>query len=248
MKAYTTLVTTRIRSLMREPVDVFFSLLFAPGLVLILGLVFNRLPENPFGQNYVETVATATPTLVLAITAVIMVPLRFSNLRTSGALRRLRLTPLKASTFVAADLTVNFIIGYIGILLAYMVCWVFFRVAVPANLLAVLGITAFGLLAFLALGYALAMLYPSPRAADGIGNALMILLVLSSGMTIPISILPERERTILQMSPTFQFSDMVSYVWHGQSQLDPWIPFTVMGAMLVIFGLMAIWRFNWDQY
>ena len=49
---------------------------------------------------------------------VLQVPVAMLTLRESGALRRLSLTPLRRSTFMATALTVHFAVGIIGMLTA----------------------------------------------------------------------------------------------------------------------------------
>ena len=82
----------------------------------------------------------------------------------------MRVTPLRPSSWIAADLSVNFILGMVGMLLALALGVVVFGVELPSRLGSVLAAAALGLVAFLAVGYLLAALYPSAGAATGIGN------------------------------------------------------------------------------
>lgn len=51
MRTYRTLVSTLARSILREPVGLFFTLIFAPMLVVILGLIFGNDPTPEFGDR-----------------------------------------------------------------------------------------------------------------------------------------------------------------------------------------------------
>src|SRR5699024_8963762 len=143
------------------------------------------------GRSFIEATLPAFPSLVLAIIGVLLVPVGQLSLRESGALRRLRLTPLRPSTFVAADLTMNFAIGMIGMLAALAVGWLVFGATPSGNLILILLAAALGLVAFLALGYTLAALYPSSAAATATATVLMPLLIPPSGSSIPLT--PIRE-------------------------------------------------------
>src|SRR5690625_4974662 len=193
--------------------------MFAPLLVLILGLIFDTGPDPVFGgRSFIEATLPAFPSLVLAIIGVVMVPVGQLSLRESGALRRLRLTPLRPSTFVAADLTMNFAIGMIGMLAALAVGWLVFGATPSGNLILILLAAALGLVAFLALGYTLAALYPSSGAATGIGNVLMLLLMLSSGAFIPLTTMPERGQAIMNFSPVRHFADLMQGLWQRSAE------------------------------
>ncbi|HJE09878.1 MAG TPA: ABC transporter permease [Corynebacterium glutamicum] len=76
-----------------------------------------------------------------------------------------------------------------------------FGVELPSNTIGVLAVCVLGLCAFLALGCALSTLYPSTEAATGLGNIMMILLMLTSGAFTPTSVMPEGIQQVIQYSP-----------------------------------------------
>jgi ABC-2 type transport system permease protein len=248
MKGYRALTATLLRSLLREPVGLFFAVIFAPALVLILGFIFDNGPDPQFGgRSFIEATLPAFPALVLSITGVLLVPVSHLTLRETGALRRLKLTPLRPVTFIAADLTVNFLIGMTGMLAALAVGWIVFGVPPSGNLAAVLLAAAFGLVAFLALGYALAGIYPSAGAATGIGNTLMLLLMISSGAFIPLRTMPDGVQKVMNFSPVRHFADLMQGLWAGDAWSAMLLPTGVLGAMIVVFGVLASALFRWER-
>lgn len=248
MTGYFSLTTTLARSRVREPVGLFFALIFAPALVLILGAIFGNEPNPEFdGRGYVDATLPAFGSLVLAIIGVMLMPVNQLTLRESGALRRLRLTPLRPITFIAADLTTNFVIGMIGMATALAVGWVAFDVSISGNLATVLAASALGLLSFLALGYTLSGLYPSSAAATGIGNILMILLMLSSGAFVPLTVMPDGVQTVMNYSPIRHFVDLIQGLWNGQAWSTLLLPTGILLAMTIAFGALGSVLFRWDQ-
>jgi ABC-2 type transport system permease protein len=248
MKGYRALAATLLRSLLREPVGLFFAVIFAPALVLILGLIFDNGPDPTFGgRSFIEATLPAFPSLVLAITGVLLVPVSHLTLRESGVLRRLRLTPLRPVTFIAADLTVNFLVGMTGMIAALAVGWLAFGVAPSDNFAAVLLAAALGLVAFLALGYTLAGIYPSSGAATGIGNTLMLLLMISSGAFIPLETMPDGVQRVMNFSPVRHFADLMQGLWEGDGWSTLLLPIGVLSAMIVVFGVLATALFRWER-
>lgn len=240
MKAYRAVLTSLFLGRMREPVGLFFSFLFAPLMVLILGTIFGNDPSADFaGQGYLDATLPAFASLVLAITGVLLLPVNQLTFRETGALRRLSLTPLRPTTFVAADLSVNFIVGFVGIVAALAVGTVLFGVELPQHLGLVLAAAAFGLVAFLALGYLLAALYPSTAAATGIGNVLMILLMMSSGAFVPLSVLSEGIRNAFEFSPARQFVMLIEGLWAGDAWSTLLVPTAVLTAMTIVCGTVG---------
>ena len=248
MTGYRALTVTLFRSLVREPVGLFFAFIFAPALVLILGLIFDNGPDpNLGGRSFIEATLPAFPSLVLAITGVLLVPVGHLTLRESGALRRLRLTPLRPATFIAADLTVNFLVGMAGMIAALAVGWLVFGVTPSGNLATVLLAAALGLVAFLALGYTLAGLYPSSGAATGIGNVLMLLLMLSSGAFVPLATMPDGVQKVMDFSPVRHFADLIQGLWEGQAWSTLLLPTGVLIAMIITFGALGTFLFRWER-
>ena len=248
MNSYRALTATLFRSLVREPVGLFFAFIFAPTLVLILGLVFDSGPDPEFGgRSFIEATLPAFPSLVVAITGVVLVPVGQLTLRETGALRRLRLTPLRPVTFIAADLTVHFLVGMAGMIVALAVGWLVFGVSPSGNLAVVLLAAALGLVAFLALGYTLASLYPSSGAATGIGNVLMLLLMLSSGAFVPLAAMPNGVQRIIDFSPVRHFADLLQGLWEGQAWATMLLPTAVLLGMTIIFGALGARLFRWER-
>lgn len=248
MKGYGALTATLLRSLLREPVGLFFSVIFAPALVLILGLVFDSGPDpNLGGRSFIEATLPAFPSLVLAMTGLLLVPVSHLTLRESGALRRLRLTPLRPATFIAADLTVHFLIGMTGMIAALATGWLAFGVDPFDNLAAVLLAAALGLMAFLALGYTLAGIYPSSGAATGIGNTLMLLIMISSGVFVPLETMPDGVQNVMNFSPVRYFANLMRSLWEGHGWSTVLLPVGVLSAMIVVFGALATVLFRWER-
>ena len=80
-----------------------------------------------------------------------------------------------------------------------------FGVPMPSHVPGVLAVCLIGLSTFLAVGCALAALYPSATAATGIGNVLMILLMLTSGAFTPLAAMPSAIQQIVKYSPVRWF-------------------------------------------
>ena len=162
------LKTTALRTL-REPANVVFMIAFAPTFMLIMGLIFGNGPKKEFGgQGFLDANVTAFPGIVIAIAAVIILPVDLVTQRETGVLRRFRATPLRPAVYMSADLTVRVALSLLSIACLYAVAIVGFGVGADAvRAVNVLLATALGLCAFMALllvGGALAL--PGRGAGD----------------------------------------------------------------------------------
>ncbi|CAM2864130.1 ABC transporter permease [Actinomyces slackii] len=236
------------RSSLREPAGLFFTLIFAPMLVIIFGLIFGNDPAPQFGgRGFVDAVLPACACLVVAMTGVMLLPVAQLQLRESGALARLRATPLRAGTYVAADLSVTFLISMAGVILALLAGMICFGATPQGNPLQILAAVALGLVAFLALGYTLAAIYPSSRAATGIGNGLLIVLMMSSGAFIPTAELPAGVQRIMGYSPFYYLVDLVQGMWSGEPWSHHGLATAVLAGMIGIFGALGARLLTWSD-
>lgn len=156
------------------------------------------------------------------------------------------IAPLRPSTFVAANLSANFMIGMIGMMAALAAGWAVFG-ASPSGKIIVLLAAALGLLAFLALGFTLAGIYPSSGAATGIGNVLMLMLMLSSGAFVPLATMPEGIQTTMDFSPVRYFADLMRGLWEGQAWSSLLLPTGILVAFIIVFGALGSVLFRWDR-
>lgn len=246
MRGYPGLVTALLKSNLREPVGFFFLIVFSPALLVVLGLVFGNGPSPEFGmRGFVDQMLPGMTVIAIMIVGIMVVPQQQLTLRATGALTRLRVTPLEPRTFVAADLTVYFLLGMVGALLTLLVGLLVFGVAWPASVVGVIGALVLGHLAMLAIGYTLAAIYPSVAAATGIGNGLMIVLMMTSGAMIPTTVMPAGVQAVMRFSPVYHVVELVRASWAGQAW--PWVSVVVLVGILVVFGALATWLFRWDR-
>lgn len=242
--SYRALAAMLARSVLREPVGAFFSLAFAPILLLLLGFVLGNEPAPHFGGvGYVDAALPAFSSIVLATTGVMLVPTSRLGLRASGATRRLFVTPLRPSVYVAAELSVFFVIGLAGVVLAFLAGVLVFGVPVPQQPFVVLGAVGLGLAAFLAFGHTLAELMPSTAAATGLGNVLMIALMFSSGAFVPVQAMSEPMRRVSEFSPVRHYVDLVRSGWDG-GVAEPGVSIAVLFGMGLVFGALGTLLFH----
>lgn len=216
MRGYPQLTQALAKSQLREPVTVFFLVVLAPALLAIMGLIFGNEPVAEFGgAGPLEAMTPGILLMSMLVLGAVAMPQQQAMLRTSGALARLRMTPLKPSTFVAADLTVSALIGIIGPVLTLLIAIFLFDVTPPANVSSLLGAVLLSLIALLAFGSALSSLRWPVGAVVGVGNMLMVVLMISSGAFIPVAGLDAGVRRAFAFSPSYQMVQLVRAAWEG---------------------------------
>lgn len=246
MRGCRQLANAFLKSSLRDPVAFFFLIVFSPGLMIVLGLIFGNSPVQEFGgQGFVDQMLPGVAVLAIMIVGIMQVPQNQLMLRSTGVLTRLRMTPLKPRTFIAADLIVNASLGMVGAVLTVLLGVAVFHVTWPGDVAMVVLAFALGMVAMLAIGYMLAALYPSVAAATGIGNALMILLMLTSGAFVPMTSLSDGVRAVMCCSPVYHLAELVRASWAGDPW--PWVSVVVLVGCAMGFGALGSVLFRWDR-
>ncbi len=110
--------------------------------------------------------------------------------RDQGILRRLKVTPQSAWTFVSGQLLASGLIVLFSTLLLLAVGIIAFHVPLPHRLLEWCVVFGVGTLAFLTIGYALAASISDVRTAQIVGNAVFMFFMLLGGVWFPLAVLP----------------------------------------------------------
>src|SRR5512136_2131269 len=85
---------------LREPMSAFFTLLFGPSLLLLLGFIFGNEPGPATGGlGYLDQSVSAYMAMIIAIVGFTAVPITTAIRREAGVLRRFSATPLRPLTY-----------------------------------------------------------------------------------------------------------------------------------------------------
>jgi ABC-2 type transport system permease protein len=167
--------------------------------------------------------------------------------RESGVLKRIRATPLPASTYLLAVLASTFIVFVIESAIIIAIGRLFFSVAVPDRLFSLAATLVLGALAFAAMGVGITSLVRSSEGSSGVINAVYLPMAIISGTFFTPKSYPEFLRVIADVLPLTHYTELTRDVMvHHQHIWSDW------GAILVVvlwgaIGLGAALRgFRWQ--
>ena len=247
MVGFRKLTLVQAKLYLREPMAAFFTLLFGPALLLLLGFIFTNAPDPMYGGlGYLDLAVPAYMAMVIGIVGLTAVPITAANRREAGMLRRFSATPLRPLTYYVTDVLVPFVLTLLGILLLVLVGMVVFGVGFEGNLFSLLAGIVLGACAFFSLGYALVGLISSARAVVLIGNVVLYPLMIFSGAMVPLEIMPDVVRTISRFLPLTHLVALLRGLWFGQPWGDLLTEVAVLAGVAII-GMFIIARtFRWE--
>jgi ABC-2 type transport system permease protein len=247
MRSFHKLTLVQAKLYLREPLAMFFTLLFAPLMLVLLGFVFGNDPDPMFGgRGYLDISVPAYSAIVVGITGLTMIPITTAIRKETGVLRRFSATPLRPITYFLSDVVVPYLMLSLGILLLFLFGKVLYNVRFEGNLLSVFTGVSLSILTFFSIGYALAGLIPNSRAVIAIGNILIIPMAFLSGAYFPIENMPESVVKVSKFFPLTHTVTLLRGLWFGGTWGDYLTEVAVMAGFLCL-GLVIISRtFCWE--
>lgn len=246
MSALTRLTTTETKLFFREPMAVFFTLLFPPLLLVILGSIPSmREPDSTLGGvRVIDLYAPIIVAMAIALFSLSGLPQQFATYREKGILRRMRTTPVKPVVMLGAQLVMCTAMS-VGVMVAVLLIGRFaFDVDLPDQPLAYIIGYVLCALAMFSIGLLVASLAPSGKAAGAIGTLLFFPVLFFGGLWAPRATMNDLLRHISDFTPLGAGVQSLQDAAAGH-----WPQVLHLGVMLgwtVIAGGLAARYFRWE--
>ncbi|MEW6522000.1 MAG: ABC transporter permease [Bacillota bacterium] len=165
LRAFLRLVKVQVLLYMRDPLAVFFSLLLAPALMLMMGFILWDATAPWHTDRLLDFQVPAYAALVIGVVGLATAPIELSTRRATAVLRCFWATPLHPLVYIASDVLAYLGMVALGVFLLFLVGGAVHGVWPEGCLPVFAGGVLLSAGAFLALGYLLASLVPSARVA-----------------------------------------------------------------------------------
>jgi ABC-2 type transport system permease protein len=184
--------------------------------------------------------------LLIALNAVLSLVAIITIYRDGGILKRLRATPLRPHTILAAHVMVKLLFTLVTLAAMALAGRRYFPVGADIPLLSFTIAVLVSTISILSVGFVIASIVPTARFAQPIGTVIVYPMLGLSGLFVPVQALPPMLQTVARASPVTYAVSLLRGVWHG----DGWYSHTSdVGMLMLIFVVcMAISAkvFRWE--
>jgi ABC-2 type transport system permease protein len=247
MKSFWKLTLAECKIYFRFPIAAFFTLALLPMILIILGAIFGNEPAAQFGgKGWLDWAVPGFIALVIAISAVMSLPMAMATYRERGILRRYRATPVSPAAVLGAQLVTQFAMTFLGMLLLILIGKVFFNLRFEGNIGSVLAAFTLGCLSFFSIGMILAGVLPNTRTGTIFGNVLLQPMVYLSGVTIPKEVMSKGMQEAIRFNPLTHVVTLLQGMWRGDAWSQHQTEVVVLGAIMVVAGIVAVKVFRWE--
>jgi ABC-2 type transport system permease protein len=247
MRGFKKLAIMEFRLFLREPEAFFFTLILPLIMLFVFGSIYGNKPTEFFGgRGSVDVSVPAYMGLIIAVTGLMFIPISVATYREKGILRRMRTTPLRPQTILAAWVTVYFAVTLVGAFLLVIAGKVVYSLRFDGNAFYVFLAFFLCSFSFFTLGFVIASLAPTGRSANIIGMALFFPMIFFSGTTFPWRILPRGVKIFGNMLPLTHVVRLLQGLWFGKPWSEHLIELAVLVGMLVVGVSISATVFRWE--
>jgi len=245
MKATWNMIRTETKLFLREPMAVFFTLLFPLMMLFLFGSIFGNEPDPKLGgRGSVDLSVPGYLAMIIASAGIVGMPITMASYRSQGILRRFRASPIRPGTVLAAQLAVNLLAVSVGSLLLVVAGRLFLGLHLPAATGPVVIAFLVSAASIFALGFVLASVLRNPRTAQAVGMTLLFPMMFLSGAALPRPLLPETIRDVAQALPLTHAVSAIDDAWTGAGWNVPAL--VILAGVLVTGAVLSSRLFRWE--
>jgi ABC-2 type transport system permease protein len=221
-----------------------FIFLFPLLLFVLLGSVYSgRIYGVPAPQALLAGLlgygCANTSFAGLAITLVIR--------RENGILKRVRATPLPASTYIAAVLASTLVVFVLQTVALFVLGRVLYGTPFPSGVGSLVLAVVIGSAVFAAIGVATASIIRSGEGSSAVVNFILLPMAFLTGSFGPTHRYPAFLRALGAVLPLKYFIDLVNAIYlHGHALWTRPKDLAILAAWGVAGLVFAAWKFRWE--
>jgi len=247
MKSLLKMTWMEAKLFLREPVSVFFTLVFPLMYLFLFGIISANAPVAETGRPWtIDTAIPALTAMIIATSGLLLVTITIATYREKGVLRRLRTTPVSPLVVLGAQVIVTFAVTCLGMLLLVIVGKLVFHIEFEGNAFSVLAGFFLSSLSFFGLGFILAGTMPTARTANIVGLVLLYPMMFLSGAFFPLEMLPAAVQKVSAFLPLTYVVNLLGGLWAGQPWGSHLLDVGVLAGMLLLGTIVSAKTFRWE--
>jgi ABC-2 type transport system permease protein len=237
-----------IKIFAREPMGVVGSVAVPVVMFVVAGRLFGNQPgpTSPRFRAFMNLEVPVLVAMLIALSAVLSLVTIISIYREGGILKRLRATPLRPHTILAAHVLVKLFFTAVTLVALVLAGRRYYPASSGISVPGFAGALLLSTFSMLSIGFVIASIVPTARFAQPIGTMILYPMIGISGLFAPIDALPRTLQFVAHLLPTTYAVSLLKGVWRG----DPWSGHVPdMAALLLVFLVCAVISsriFRWE--
>lgn len=246
MKRFFTFLKTELKLSLRDMNMPIFAIIMPFAIFIILGIIYGTKPAyDGADYTFLEQSFGAVSAVAICASGLMGLPLAVSSLREMKILKRLRVTPVSPVLILGAELAMYAVYCAVS-LLTLSAAALLWGVRLRGSLPAFLGSWALTMLSTQSVGMLAGGVAKDTRQASVIASILYFPMLIFSGTTLPIEVMPKAMQKIVSFFPLTQGITMMKATFLGTAAGNVLLPIAVMLAVAALCTACAVRFFRWE--
>ena len=246
MKRFYTFLKTELKLSLRDMNMLIFAVIMPLIIFIIIGIIYgNKTAFDGADYTFLEQSFGAVSAIAICASGLMGLPLAVSGLREMKILKRLRVTPVSPIFVLAVELAMYIVYCAVS-LLTLSVAALFLGVRLHGSLLAFLGSWALTMISTLSVGMLAGGAAKDTKQAAVIASILYFPMLIFSGTTLPLEIMPKLMQKIVSFFPLTQGLTMMKNAFLGIGTGSVLLPICVMIGVTALCTSLAVRFFRWE--
>lgn len=247
MRSLSRLTVVQMKLYLREPMAAFFTLVWAPMMLLLFGFIYGNEPTPFFGGlGFIDSQLPAYMGIIIVTVGMMSVPISTAEDRERGILKRFHSTPMSPAIYLFANVFTYFIMSFMGVTLLFLLGKFVYDARFEGNIFSVLAGFSISTLSFFSFGYLIASLSPTARVAQVVGMVTGFIMMFLSGAAIPMEVMGDKVANVSKYLPLTYVVSFLKGLWVGDSWGLHWLDLTVILGLLVVGVIVSTVTFKWE--
>ena len=237
-----------IKIFLREPLGAFGSIFF-PVLVFVAVGRFagGRLTPGPLsGAGFLRVGLPVFVSVLIALSGVLSLVTIISIYREGGILKRLRATPLRPHTILAAHVLVKLALTALTMALSVLAGKRYYPIHAHFPIFGFTVALLIGTWSILSIGFLIASIVPTARFAQPIGAAILYPMLGLCGLFVPVQSLPPVLQVVARVLPLTYAVSLLEGIWKGEAWLAHMGDVAALVVVFAIFTTLSAKVFRWE--
>ena len=246
MQRFFTFLKTELKLSLRDMNMPIFAIVMPLVIFIILGIIYDTKPAyDGASYTFLEQTFGAAGAIAICAGGLMGLPQAVSSLRELKILKRFRVTPVSPVFVLGVELSM-YIVYCIVSLATLTVAALLWGVRLHGSLLAFLGSWGLTMFSTLSVGMLVGGVAKDTKQASVIASILYFPMLVFSGTTLPIEVMPTAMQRIVSVFPLTQGIAMMKNTFLGISAGSILLPICVMLGLTIVCAILAIRFFRWE--
>ena len=247
MKRFFTFLKTELKLSLRDMNMPIFAVIMPLVIFVVLGVIYGTKPAcDGAGYTFLEQSFGAVGAVAICAGGLMGLPQAVSTMREYKILKRLRVTPVSPVFILGVELTMYIVYCVVSLAVLAVPAALFWHVRLRGSLLRFLGSWVLTMLSTLSVGMLVGGVAKDTKQASVIASVLYFPMLVFSGTTLPLEVMPRTMQKIVGLFPLTQGITMMKNAFIGADTGNVLLPVCVMLGLTALCTALSVRFFRWE--